>query len=248
MTSVTKWRIYCITEGEWSYGFKDTSDEAPTECFTDCTHTINENSVQELEVIGHTTQIVSVQEELVPTGGNFRCEGKKFTIGANSTASSTISWPYNITVLETFFSGSTAQIGNELDVIVAPETTVGILRESVSSGATVLPVSLTVVQNINVGYELFIGSVNLGEIISKDDVLLTVTLGTAIDAGYSANSLVKMQVINIKNLEIHSTSRYTIGRSKIGGRYLPANVPVKLIYTNNTNAEVTFNYEIEYLY
>jgi hypothetical protein len=248
MTSITYWRIYCTTEDEWTYGYRDTSTGAPTECFTNCSHTINENSVQELSVIDHSVQTVTVQEEATPTGGNFRCEGKKFTIPANTITSSSISWPYNITVLETFFTGKTAQLGNELSVIVAPETTVGILRESVSSGATVLPVSLTVIQNINVGYELFIGSTNLGEIISKDDNALTVTLLSTIGTGYSANSLVKMQVVNIKNLEITNTGRYTIGRSKIGGKHLPANVPVKLVYTNNTNTEVVFNYEIEYLY
>jgi hypothetical protein len=248
-TSITHYRIYCNTESEWSYGYLATADGEPTACFNDIAHTVNANSVQPLEVISNETIKVKIQEEYVPTGGNFRCEGKKFTIAANTTTSQTVSWPYNISVLQSFFTSTAEQEGNILDVVTGPATVVGTLTSSIASGVTVLPVSLTVIQNMNLGYEVLIGSDLLGEVISIDENALTLTIGTATGSAYTEGAYVKLQVINIKNFEITGEShRVAIGASKTGGKHLPANLPVKLTYQNNTNTEIVFRYQIEYLY
>ena len=248
-TSITYYRIYCNTEAEWSYGYLATVDGPPTECFNNGAHTVNPDSVQDIEVISNETIKVKIQEEYVPTGGNFRCEGKKFTIAANTTTSQTVSWPYNISVLQSFFTSTTEQEGNVLDVLTGPATVVGTLTSSIASGVTVLPVSLTVIQNMNIGYEVLVGSDLLGEVISIDENALTLTIGTATGSAYSSGAVVKMQLTNIKNFEITGDcSRVVIGASKTGGKHLPANLPVKLTYQNNSNAEVVFRYQIEYLY
>lgn len=48
-TTVIRWRIYCTTENAWTDGWRNETDGEPTGCFTDSGHTVNSNSIQQLE-------------------------------------------------------------------------------------------------------------------------------------------------------------------------------------------------------
>lgn len=249
MASVTRWRIYCLDEGEWTYGYLTTGANAPTTCFTNTAHSVNADSSQELDVISQTTVKAKIVEELIETGGYFRCEGHKFSIPANSTAIQQVSWPYPITVLQSFYEGGPEHEGNELDVIVGPNTIVGILREAASIGDTVLHVSLTVIQNIKIGFTVKLGSTTVGSVIGINENMLCITITAPLAAAYNANTYVKTEALSISNLEFgRAPIRISIGASKHGGKYLAPNTLVELTYKNNTNADVVFKYQVEILY
>jgi hypothetical protein len=252
MSSVTKWRVYCNTEGVWSYGYKDTSEGSPTTCFNNTGHEIQENSQQELEVISTDTINAKIVEEYVPTGGNFRCCGKKFNIPANSTVTYTVSWPFNISVLQSFFTSSADMEGDVVDVVTAPNTIIGVLTAPVAIGDTVINVNTTVFQHLMVGYTLKLGNsnVSLGYVLAIDENALTVTVQTPSPEAFSAGTTyVKTEVIGIHDLEIGAVPfRYIIGSSKTGGKHLPVNTTVNVTYTNNGNTQKTFRFQIELLY
>lgn len=249
MTTIINWRIYCITEGIWTYGYLDDTQGTPTTCFTNTGHTVNGNSQQQVSTISNDITTTKILEEIIPTGGNFRCQGYKFTCPANETSTHTVSWNYPITVMASFFTSKTIWEGCVLDTIVAPNTTVGTLTANINSGVTVLPVSLSVIQNFEIGYELKINSDFIGQVIAIDINALTVTVDTATGTGYTSGYLVKMQVRTIQDFEIsEKDDRYIIGRSKVGGKYLPTGIPVHVIFNNTTGSSITFRYEVEYLY
>ena len=52
--SVTKYRVWCLTEGTWVEGWGQTE---PTACYNNNTHTINPNSVQDLETVADTFDV-----------------------------------------------------------------------------------------------------------------------------------------------------------------------------------------------
>lgn len=251
MTSITKWRVYCTTEEDWIYGYKDTSDGTPTTCFNNTGHTVNENSFQEVDVISDDTINAKIIEEYVPTGGNFKCCGKKFTIPANSTVTHTVSWPFNISVMESYFTSSSDMEGDVVEVVTAPNSIVGALTAPVEIGDTVINVNTTVIQNIMVGYTFKLGNSNtsLGFVLAIDENALTVTVETPSPEAFSTGAYVKMEVEGICELEIGAAPfRYVIGSSKTGGKHLLANTPVNVIYTNNGYTEKTFRFQIEMLY
>ncbi len=248
--SINHWRIYCITEQEWSSGYLAAESATPTTCFNNTGHEVNLNSQQIVEVITNNTTNVKIIEESVPTGGNFRCEGFKLTIPAGTTATKVVSWPYIISVLQSFFAPNSSQDGDVLNVICGPNTIVGLLTSSISSGTTVIPVSLTVVQNAMVGYEFLLNGTNLGEIVAIDLNAYTVTLHTATPSSFNAGAYAGLQTTNIKNLVIGlgGGERYIIGASRSGSKRLPANMPVHVTYQNNGANDVDFYFQVEYLY
>ncbi|HEY9704249.1 MAG TPA: hypothetical protein V6C58_17490 [Allocoleopsis sp.] len=248
MTTLNKWRVYCITESTWSCGYLEEGIQ-PTACFNNSSHTINPDSINIISTV--STSEVVIDEEHIKTGGNFRVEGRKFTINPNTTNFQEVSWPYPISVLSTFFTSDTSQKGDVVNVIVSPDTLIGTVSENVNS-TNVIKVSQTVIDNIKKGYELILQDNNnynnIGEVIDIDTNTKNVTVSGLTENQFSSGSLVKFQVRMMKNFEIGDPFRYANGISKIGGAYIPANTIVKVIYTNTSNSIKTFVYHIEYLY
>jgi hypothetical protein len=63
--TVIKWRIYCTTENEWTEGWLNEGDPEPTTCFTDSGHTVNSNSVQQVDSVSEI-----IQSSLVSTANS----------------------------------------------------------------------------------------------------------------------------------------------------------------------------------
>lgn len=247
--SITEWRIYCNDEQSWVHGFKDTTDGPPLTCFSNTSHSVNTQSVQELDVISNNVVIAKIQEESIETGGYFRSHGFKFTIPANSTESHEVSWPYPITVLESFFVGGPQHEGNVINVIVGDDTIVGALVSQAIEGTNTLNVSPTVIANIKVGFNVKVSSQSVGRVLSVNTSNNTITISQNLSQTHNAGSYVKMSVHSIEEFEMGSeVVRYIIGSSKTGGKYLPTNVKAKVVYINNTNSSVVFRYQVEILY
>jgi hypothetical protein len=246
-TSVNQWRIYCETESAWSSGFFDASSPAPTTCFNNTTHTVNANSAQLLQTISSNNVNAKIIEESIPTQGFFKSQGYSFTIPGNSTASTIVSWGYPVTVLETFFATVNTQSGDIINAITAPNTIIGTITANVAIGATVLPVSSTVVANSYVGFEILINGVLLGEILSIDHTNLTLTV-SPLTTGYSSGAYVGVQIRIINNFIIGNSFRYVVGSSKIGGKFIAAGTTTRVEYTNNQSTALTFTFRVEFLF
>jgi hypothetical protein len=246
MTSINKWRIYCNTENDWSYGLLDSTDSNPTTCFNNSSHSVNPVSPQITQIISTTTIKASIEEETTSTGGNFRAEAFKFTIAANFTNNLSISWKYPISVLSTFFTTCDIERGNIINSIVAPSTLIGVLTQDAAIGNVTFNVNFSVIQNIKIGYDLLINSIFIGQVIAVGTGSVTVDNTSTI--AFSAGTHVQTQVHEIINYEIDYPCRYVIGSSKIGGKYLPANTLVHVSYQNNSIQDITFRFQIEYLY
>jgi hypothetical protein len=67
MGFISKYRIYCITENSWSIGYSAT---APTECYTNADHIINENSIQRLDNNNAPLEYILLEDNrLIGTNG-----------------------------------------------------------------------------------------------------------------------------------------------------------------------------------
>lgn len=81
-----------------------------------------------------------------------------------------------------------------------------------------------------------------------DSINITLTLLDEI--GYTYNHIsptyVQMTVMYCHKAEIGQPGRYTIGETVIGGSYVPTNVQICFIYTNNKSMEKKMRFVLKY--
>jgi hypothetical protein len=238
MSQVNLWRVYCETESDWSYRYL-AEGTIPSKCFNDTAHTININSLQKIETVSNSN--VLIIEESIPTNGNHKSVGYKCecTVGVSTHD---FSFDIPISALSISFNTHADNQNDTLEVIIGPETPSGVITSDVSIGDTIINVSPTVIENVQLGYY-----VNLSDSTNNDNLGI---VKTATSNAFLASSptYVKLSVKAIDNFTFGYPGRYVIGESKIGGSYVPKNTIVRVVYTNNGNATRYFYPNIDYLY
>ena len=251
MALVYYYKVWCDTDCQYEYVWKT---EPPTVCPVNNPHTIDTSSISIEDQTGN--QIIEIREENIPTGGNFKAElhAIDYAAGPNVTTEKDFTWPFPINVLQLEYTSTVSNLGDEIQLCVAPDTIIGNILQNISIGATQSIVSDTVIDNIYVGYNLSLtDGTNVddcGRVISIDKVNKIITWETATINAYSASTptFVRMTVYVVDNYSIGPPQKYTIGSSKIGGSYVPANQIVRIRITNNDILSKKLYAEIEYLY
>ncbi len=250
MTTIYKWKIYCITDSKWEYVWSET---APTTCPTDTGHTVNPNSVSDIEVISET--IMAIKENTNGTGDHVKFDTIVINTPANQTTSSTINWPIPVNVLSLNFKTTGDNEDDQLNCCVSPDTTIGAITQDVTVNDTVINVDSSVISNISIGFYVKLDDgvdvSDLGRIISIDSGSNTITVETAASNSHAASTptVVKLTVFYIKDYNIGLAGNYILGDSKIGGSLVPANTNVCFDYINNSvSVAKKLIVQIEYIY
>jgi hypothetical protein len=246
--TVNKWRVFCNTEFDWSYGYLD-DGITPTTCFNNTNHEINVDSTNIEKTLADN--IVVIQEEHVPTGGNFLTEGFSHNMIANTTTKKSVSFSFPVTSLLARYTTLESHIGDVINLVTEP-VTIGVNVSSVNIADTVLHVSSSVLLHAVIGYEIIITdgvNTDFMDIITNINTntnMITMKAGAV--HSFNTNSLIKIQKRLIKNITIGSAGINEHGKSKIGGTYVPTGTIVNVLYTNNSNVDKIFNFEADYLY
>lgn len=246
MTELSKWRVFCITENDWSYGWLETGSNAPTTCFNNTSHQVNTGSIGIIDTTENLT--VKIKQESVDTGGNFKSKGYKFIAGANTSTTLSVSWPYLTTACAVHIQTDETQRGDVLNAIVGPQTIVGVITSPAYVGDNVVSANSTVFNISYVGYEAYIGSHFVGEILELKPELFTVKFSIPLTVDLPLNTYFKIQMRIVDSHNLGYTVGNDIGATNIGGKSLPKNLPTHVIYTNNSDLEKTCCFTIEYLY
>lgn len=243
---VHKYRLYCNTEQSYKFVW---SDITPTTCPSNDQHSIDDVTVTILDSI--TTSAVNIVQESVPTGGNYRVEGRKMTIAANSTQTEDIFFPYQLSVLTITLSTGADNEDDILDCFIAPNTTIGVLTQEATQGSSTLAVSSTVIEHLKVGYRVSVIDsipIDLGECIAIDKVNNTITLQNNIPQTFSVGSYVQMTINNVKHFVLKGNTTYELARKTIGSSSLAPGLVVRVQYQNLGNTQKNFYYSFEYMY
>lgn len=293
MTTLYKYKLRCLTENkdETTWG-----DSEPTQCPTNpLGHTIDTNSIRIIDKISEST--IHIKEEDTPTGGNFQSTSIKVNAVANTTTSTSISWPYPINALLMSFVTTNIHTGDIINASVAKNDTIGTLSADLIAFSTwssqnyvvnnqvqyqnklykciqntsnneeptnslyweyittKLYVSGTVINYTSIGHHVALNdgtnSNDMGRIISIDKVNNTIsteyTNTNTFDS--STPTYVKQTRYYLRNFELGESTKHTIGNSKIGGSYIPANTNITVEYENKSSSTTkTIIGTIEYLY
>ena len=144
-TTIYKYRIFCQTENQFVYLWSETS---PTQCPNNSSDSVNLNSISIVDEI--STDLITIKDEYVPTGHNFKTETRKISVAAGPDVTSIeyFSWPFNITVMNMYFVTTDDHQGDIIRLDVPFDRVIGALTSDISTGTTEIPVSQTVIDNV----------------------------------------------------------------------------------------------------
>jgi hypothetical protein len=199
------------------------------------------------------------------TGGHFRAVGVDLVVAAGTPGvvqDFDITWPIPVSIMAAEIDVAPEWIGDRFDVLVAPETVIGTTAQLVDVGATVVPVSDTVIAALennpehedaalhyHVGYLAKVGSEDSGHIVAVDPVAKTITVENALSAQAGAGTAIAISVAVAENCKFTVAGvAKSIGESKIGGSYIAAGRIVRIRYTNGDGLAKTVSLIFEILY
>jgi hypothetical protein len=226
------------------------NDSVPTHCPTNTSHEISSTTISIIDSVDNKT--VNVIQEAKPTGGNYRVRSGRMNITQTGLTTQELTFPYLISVLTITPYSTTANNDDELSVIVTPNTPIGVLTTNADTPDTVLNVNSTVIDNIMVGYYVYIiknnTQIEVGECIDIDKVNNTITLDTPINELFTAGDYVGINIYLMRNFELYGDTAYELARKTIGSSSVETNLIVRIVYNNKTNDNKTLRYIYEHLY
>ena len=247
MSHLYKFRLYCNTTDTWEHIW---SPSAPSNCPINVDHTIDPNSVSVIDTISQNKVIISDLSE--NTQGYFMSEGKTFEVTQAGSNVFNIAYPYPVAIHRAFIHSTSNNIGDTCSVVLGPNTVVGVLTEAETAGATVLNVSNTVVQNVAVGmYVNVMDGVNtddVGRVLNVSTQSNTITVENATTHDFQSSTYVALNLYIIKDYKLVNTGVREIGGGVVGGKPVPINTDISLIYYNASSNTKEFVCNLEFTY
>jgi hypothetical protein len=191
--------------------------------------------------------IFQVLEEHGKTNGKFISDAR--WIEAPTGVSSTdIQFELPTSVMEIQFITTAENVDDSVNLYVFRKDTgfgegvIGAITSTVSSGATGIPVSQTIVDSVYTGDYISLKEggkeedLGLIKSIDKTAKILYMKTPTATSFSAASPSLVKWKRYVLKQFPLGPPWKIDIGSSKIGGSYVSTDYTVRIEYTNNGNS------------
>jgi len=145
--------------------------------------------------------------------------------------------PFQVRALNITINPGAENVDDCIDILTMPDTTVGAITSTVNIDDTVLPVSETVIDNIDVGFRVKIvdgvNSEELGFVLAIDVENGTITVQTASTGSYPPGSLIQMSIPRVIKYKIRSNHPITFGDKASGSALLPVSLPTAIDYYNH---------------
>ncbi len=238
---------------QWKYWVYDDVAETLAE-MTDAQKT----TLNQLSLIPNIPT-VKIQEEdpATLTSGRFKAIGLKHDVPAGiGRTVSNFTFPYPVSLLSMEFAPLAECEGDQISISIEPETTIGAVTEDVSIGDTTFTVSSTALQYARLGDAIHITegvtTNQVGYVSEVDTENSTITTSIPTTNAFTAADGVSIQLTTIvlDRVYLHGNGGgvFSLGSSKIGGSYLPANNTIRFSYDNHEGSAKTFYTTLEVLY
>lgn len=254
-SEICLWEVYCQTDSIYREVW---SLIEPTTCPDNNQHTISTSPPPRIINTIKSNKVKIIEESDGPTQGIYKFKGYTIDIPSGPIGNVTTrlyTFPYPITLINGWFIAHDGMEGDCVELTVADNTVIGAIAAPLYSGNTEIIVTSTVIDNLYKGYYVSVtDGVNLdelGQCVDIDIINSKITVETAASNSFSPLSptYVMLAVKVVENFSIPvANQRYAFAEKKVGGKFLPANIPVNVRYTNYSGNAKTFCYNIEYLY
>ena len=238
---VSLYRYVCVSGVEWEEWFEDPPIECPDG------HSIQSGTLAIIDDVAEQHVSAVIIEESIPTGGHFQCSSKSIHSTASGITTVEISWPYQISLLSAeLLVCPNAKCGDWVEAHVGPDTVVGALTSTVTSGSVELYVSSTVIENVAIGFYITVAGKNLGRVLAVGDS--TITIESPADIDLALGEYVLQTIKLIDRFDLGLPGRIPLGGTKVGASHIPANTAIRYIHHNCEDVEKGVLAKIEYLY
>lgn len=246
--TVKKYNCYCLTEQKYVSVWSDT---VPTACPNNNAHMIDENNIAILDSMN--TQSVYIQGKAYDQSkiqGMYMFHGNIMNIGVDKTITQDVLFKIPTTVYGLSFMSSEIHRGDYIDIIINPDTQVGVTTAHVSPGDTVLQVDANTLTYLKRGTYLTLdnGTIqnSLGMVLDVNAAEGTVTVDKAATDTFAPwLTAVKMSIYIVKDFGISEPYRYRVGYGTSAGKDVPENTTFRMVYHNNSGVAKVLNYSYE---
>lgn len=251
-TTVYQYIVYCITEGQY-VTYWGTSP--PTTCPNNNTHTIDPNSISIQQTISEDT----IKTNEVNVGKLFQHSSAHLDIPAGtpgSVVSMNLSWPMDINLWQTTLYPLANNLYDVINILIAPNTTLGVLTQNANIGDTLLNVSNTaftfeyMYKGLIVTLTDGVNTFNAGRITSINSTSLTITVENPLTVAFTAGSTyfqISIQIVRDKIFH-QTTIPEHIGNKGFNSMPIQAGTVMQVQYTNMDGTAKTLYTDLEYYY
>lgn len=252
-TEVKRWQVVCLAENKLVEVF---SPDVPTLCPNDHPdRSIDTSRVVLLETIkSNRVEVV----DGVP--GQFQHTSLRMSLPEGDPDSKSVfnfTWPMNIQIWRTEFMPGPEHKGDTINVCIDPDRTIGVLTQNGNIGDTELYLSPSafgypgLIRGIEVNLTDGVNTQHVGRLIAFDSTIFKMTVEKPLEYNFSAMSTYFQVCLHIvKDAYISQPLlSYGIGQKGLAAKSLPANIVMRVIWTNGSGAakDVTFILEYNYL-
>jgi hypothetical protein len=252
MTTLYDYRFYCVTEGIYVDVWAP-SVPVPLLCPHNSADTINSATLFVAATVSDDRTIVQDGTQGYYTGTTIVLNIPSGTPGFVYTYDQI--YPYDILIWTSNFTSTSAHVGDSLDIIVGPNSTLGTTTATGNIGATTLNCSSTVFtsgymsRGISVAITDGVNSQDLGRVTAIDTVNNIITFENALTTVYNSGSFVQINIHLINNQFIGVADKtFVYGRKGIATRKVPAGTIIRFYYTNSNGTAKTLYFDVEYNY
>lgn len=201
-------------------------------------------------------ETVIVQEETIKTGGHIQYSSFELTIDFANSKNLLINFPFDINIFSIQWQNQSNMEDDRIKIMIDPDNVTGALDANVSIGDTVISVQQSVMDAVQIGYELDLddGTNNnyMGAVVGINKVDNELTMeNAASDAFLSSTPTNVWQTVHlVKQIYLRASGFQSIGGALKGGTFLPKNKNLRLRYTNNegSTSNKVFSFIMEYKY
>ena len=235
MSTVNKYKIYCVEEGMYISGW---STEEPTKCYNNDTHEVNGSSVQLLETISQN--MMSIKEDKIDIDRNIWIKDISILdVAPDTTKTVDYVFPFPTSLYSFSFSINSTNTNDNFSMIANPDMVMGLLVSNINVGATSLYAPPTLTENVTPGFYLSIAdgtnTNDLGLITAIDKNTGLVNFQTPATKSFSAtNAMLKTTIKVFNNARLGGAGVYKFFDDTIGGSPLMTGTLARFIYKNNS--------------
>jgi hypothetical protein len=181
------------------------------------------------------------------TGGYYMCEGCYLSIPNTGMYVYNHVFKVPVKVLGLKFRTDSTHLFDSVDLILNPDTPIGYIDMATSKGSSTVVTSPSVVQYMQVGFNLSTPNEDLGTVTSIDTMSNTVTMSKQCTFDYTQYTPLFMNQYIVKDYSISSSGEHLIGYGTID-KFLTANSTIRLVYKNINAFQKSFAFNFEYEY
>lgn len=246
---VCKYRMFCNTEQAYTYKW---DSDVPTTCPNNTMHEIDTNSIAIIDSVSNN-DVTITSKDYTSTNGYYRMEGRVVDLPHTEPVVKSDFWfSFNIVVYGMRFNTDIDQVGDTIDIIAAPDTLIGVLIAPCGPSTDILYVNDTVYNNVIPGFYITINDgVNSEEfmVVGVSKETLSIQIEKPLQYHYNPMACMYLNIYIARNFKINNPDAYKIGYGTFGGKPIPANTKIRIVYHNNNLIQnKLFQFNIEYTY